>query len=542
MIDESIEVLAARYGAAYRWLVTTAGMLAAMVMILSSTMVNVAVPSIMGSFGVGQDEAQWMATAFLATMTASQLLGAWVIASFGQRVGYIGSVAVFIAGSLLCASAPNIDMLIVGRVVQGFAAGVAQPLAMVMIFRVFPPERRGLAMSLYGMGIMIAPILGPVVGGVTIDLLGWRELFYIPLPVTVVAAVMGFLFFPTRDREVQRPPFDWTGYALLVGAIVCLMTFIGNGQREGWGSDSILLTALIGLVCAVVFVITQTRSRSPLLDFTLFRNPQFAAAALLGFVFGAGNFASTYAIPVFVQEVQYFTPTLAGMVTIPAGIVLMCMFPVGGRLVDAFPVHYLAMGGLLVFAGGTALLWTADARTTFWTLAIYVVVGRIGLSLLMPTINVSALRSLPPGQLEQGSGTVNFVRLMGGACGVNTLVVFMERRSEFHADALTATLTPANTSSQELLARVAELLGTDGLPETLHLPGGIALPRPGGRGTSQHHGLPGRLPHDHRGVPGGVAAGVGPRALESPPDPLTHRDAAPGGPPRARPAPRDPIC
>jgi DHA2 family multidrug resistance protein len=463
---DNLEALAVRYGPAYKWIVTFTGMIAAMTTILSSTMVNVAVPSIMGSYGVGQDDAQWMATAFLATMTASQLLGAWVIAAIGHRAGYLGAVGIFIAGSFLCALAPNIDVLIAGRVVQGFAAGIVQPLAMVMMFRVFPPHKRGLAMSVYGMGIMIAPILGPVVGGLTIDLIGWRELFYIPLPVTVVALALGSIFFPGRDPG-EIPPFDWTGYAFLVGAIVCLMTFIANGQRDGWSSDAMLVRAVIGLACASAFVFTQMRSSSPLLDFTLFRHTQFAAAALLGFVFGAGNFASTYAIPVFVQTVQYFTPTLAGVVTVPAGVVLMFLFPVGGRLVDALPVHYLAMGGLLVFAAGTALLNTADAHTTFWTLAWYVIVGRVGLSLLMPTINVSALRALPPEQLNNGSGTINFIRLMGGACGVNGLVVFMEQRSEFHSAALTATQTPENLVSRELLARVAEMLSAGGVPDAV---------------------------------------------------------------------------
>ncbi len=473
MTGTSLEALSERYGTAYRWIVTFTGMIAAMTMILSSTMVNVAVPTIMGSYGVGQDEAQWMATAFLATMTASQLLGAWVISSFGHRAGYLGAVGIFIVGSFVCAWAPNIDILILGRVVQGFAAGIVQPLAMVMIFRVFPPERRGLAMSAYGMGIMIAPIMGPVVGGLTIDLIGWRELFYIPLPVTVLALMLGSVFFPGRESNAPTERFDWTGYLLLVVAITCLMVFIANGQRDGWSSDRTLIRGLLGTVCAVAFVLTQMRSSTPLLDFTLFRHPQFAAAAMLGFVFGAGNFASTYAIPVFVQTVQYFTPTLAGVVTVPAGIVLMLLFPVGGRLVDALPVHLLAMGGLLLFAAGTALLNTADAHTTFWTLAVYVIVGRIGLSLLMPTINVSALRALPPEQLNRGSGTINFIRLMGGAVGVNSFVVFIEQRAEFHSVALAATQTPSNTVSRELLEQIGLLLGSGGVPEAARASGAL---------------------------------------------------------------------
>ena len=473
MTTESVDTLYARYGPAYRWLVTTTGMMGAMVMILASTMANVAVPSIMGTFGVGQDQAQWMASAFLATMTASQLLGAWVIAAMGPRAGYLAAVAVFFVGSLICAGAPTIDILIFGRVVQGFAAGVIQPVAMVVIFRVYPADQRGLAMSLYAMGIMIAPIMGPVVGGVTIDWLSWRHVFFIPLPVAGGAMLMAALFMPTRDPTVEPPPLDWKGYILVGLAIVCLMTAIANGQRDGWVSNKIMLLFVTGAGLATAFVISQYRSSSPILNFAVFKHPQFVIAAILGFVFGAGNFGSTYIIPVFVQTVQDFTPTAAGMVTVPAGIVVMCLYPVMGRLVDNFQIRYLAMSGLALFAFGMILMHSTDVNTTFWTLAIFSIIGRVGFSIMIPAINVSALNALPPEQLDQGAGTINFVRLLGGAFGVNSLVVFMEQRTEFHSIALTATQTSRNSASRELLDQMTELLQQSGVAEAFHQPGAL---------------------------------------------------------------------
>ena len=442
-------------------------------MILSSTMVNVAVPSIMGAFGVGQSEAQWMATAFLAAMTASQLLGAWVISVFGPRVGYIGSVVIFTVGSILGASAPNIDILILARVIQGFAAGVVQPLAMVTIFKVFPLEQRGLALSVYGGGIMIAPILGPIVGGITIDASSWRELFFIPLPIAGIAMLMGAIFMPTRDPDVKPLPFDWTGYALVAGALVCLLTAIANGQRDGWFSDRIMILGGGGIALSTAFVISQLRAEAPILNCQVFKHRQFAAAAALGFVFGAGNFASTYIIPVFVQTVQNFTPTASGLVTAPAGLVVMCFFPIGGKLVDNFAARYVTMFGLAVFAFGAALLSGTDVNTAFWILAFFVVIGRLGQSIMLPAINVSALKALPPEQLNNGSGSINFVRLMGGAFGVNTLVVFMEQRTEFHAISLTATQTAGNASSRELLDMVSSLLHGGGVPDAVLQPGAL---------------------------------------------------------------------
>ncbi len=356
LATDSIETLQARYGPGYRWIVTLTGMTAAMTMILSSTMVNVAVPTIMGTFGVGQSDAQWMSTAFLAAMTASQLLGAWVISVAGPRGGYIAAVSLFIIGSLLGAWAPNMDILILARVLQGVGAGIVQPIAMVTIFRVFPARKRGLAMSIYGMGIMLAPIMGPVVGGITIDASSWRFLFFIPLPIAGLAVLLGTLFMPVREKDTVRLPFDWVGYGLVVGAIFCMMTAIANGQREGWASLYIVLLGSAGIGLSVAFVLSQLRATAPILDFSVFRHRQFAAAAVLGFVFGAGNFASTYIIPVFVQTVQNFTPTDSGLVTLPAGLVVMAFFPIAGRMVDAFPAHYLAMVGLLLFALGAALV------------------------------------------------------------------------------------------------------------------------------------------------------------------------------------------
>ena len=444
-----------------------------MTMILSSTMLNVAVPSIMGTYGVGQDQAQWMSTAFLSAMTASQLLGAWVISIFGPRGGYLGAVVLFFFGSLLGAWAPNIDILILARTLQGLAAGVVQPIAMVTIFRVFPAHQRGLAMSLYGMGIMLAPIMGPVVGGITIDAISWQFLFFIPLPIAGLAILLGTLFMPTRDEDTDPLPFDWIGYCLLVAAIVCSMIAIANGQRDGWASDRIMLLGGAGIGLSVAFVISQLRSTAPILDFSVFRHRQFAAAAALGFVFGAGNFASTYIIPVFVQTVQNFTPTAAGLVTAPAGLVVMLFFPIAGRMVDAFPARYLTMLGLMLFALGAALLHLTDVNTAFLTLVFYVIIGRIGQSIMLPAINVSALGALPQDKLNNGSGTINFIRLMGGAFGVNLLVVFMEMRTEFHATALTATQTAGNAASRELLDLVKDLLAQGGLPETLLHPGSL---------------------------------------------------------------------
>ena len=440
-------------------------MIGAMTMVLSATMVNVAVPSIMGAYGVGQDMAQWAATAFIATMVASQLLNSWMVAAFGQRLAYTLTLVLFTIGSLVCAVSVSIEMLIVGRIMQGFSAGIIQPLVMATIISVFPPERRGFAMGLYGMGVTLSPSLGPMAGGLTIDAMTWRHIFLVPLPLVALSFAMGVVFMPSKKFSKAMPPFDWTGYVLLGTGLICLMTGIGNGHRWGWGSDGILGLFSVGLIAAIAFVYWQAHAKAPLLDLTFFMKPRFAAAMVIAFAFGAGNFATNYAIPVFAQTVQGFTPSKAGMVLLPAGILLMMMIPFSGKLADRAPPHLPIMAGVAMFAFATYLMSGSDVNTPFMMVALFGVCSRLGLGLVMPNMGAAAMRGIPPDKLNKAAGAYNFTRQLGGAFGVNFVVVMMEYRTAFHADAMAVTQTSANSLTRDMLGKVEGLLSGAGLPE-----------------------------------------------------------------------------
>lgn len=469
----TIEDRFAQFGPNYRYYVAFAGMLGVMSMVLSVTIVNVAVPSVMGAYGIGQDLAQWMATAFIATMTLSQLLNNWLVEAFGQRLTFLIVIVVFFLGTAIAATSPTYDFIILGRILQGFSAGVSQPLVMVVLFQVFPENRRGLAMGLYGMAIMLAPGIGPFIGGVAIDTFSWRYIFYIPLPFSAAAFILGFFLMPGPIEKRRLPPFDWSGFIVLSVALIMLLTAMADGQRFGWTSNYILIRASIAVACVALFVFLQLRSESPLLDMSLFGNPGFSAAVLVATVFGFGNMASSYAIPVFVQTVGGYSATEAGLVLIPAGLVLMALFPVAGRFSDRVPAHYPIMAGLLFFALGAALMTTTDTNTAFWTVAIFTMIGRFGMGLIMPPLVSSAMKSLDADQLNRGSGTLNFMRQLGGSVGINSLVVLMAQRTQFHSDALTATQTPANPVSREFLDSVENLLDESGVPEALHQSGAL---------------------------------------------------------------------
>ncbi len=294
-----------------------------------------------------------------------------------------------------------------------------------------------------------------------------------PLPLVAIAFTMGIAFMPSKKFSRHLPDFDWTGYVLLGTALVCLMTGIGNGQRWGWGPDGILSLFTIGFIAAGGFVYWQAHAKAPLLDLTLFLNPRFAAAMVIAFAFGAGNFATNYAIPVFARTIQGFTPTKAGMVLAPAGLLLMMMIPFSGKLADHVPPHYPIMTGVAMFAFAAFLMSNADVNTPFLMVAVFAIVSRLGLGLVMPNMGAAAMRTIPHERLNNAAGAYNFTRQLGGAFGVNCVVVAMEYRTAFHADALTATQTSANSLTRDFVGKVEGLLSESGLPEAARHAGAL---------------------------------------------------------------------
>ncbi len=472
MRAESVDVLFDRFGPSYQLFVTVTGMTASFVMVVSGGIVNVAVPDVMGTFGIGLDQVQLMTTAFNVAMTTSQLLNAWVIAVFGQRIGFTATLIIFTIGSLICGFADDFSFVVLGRTMQGFSAGVIQPLVMVTIFQVFPSDRRGAAMGLYGMALSLAVAIGPAFGGIAIEALNWRSIFFVPLPLVVVAFGAGLVFMPSY-RDAREQPFDWTGYGLIIVTLYCIMTGLTDGQRDGWVSNTIVSYFVVAAVAAIAFLRSQLRRGSTLVDLSLFRNREYTSIIIITLIFGIGNFGTGYAVPVFGQLVQGMTPFAAGLVVMPAALAVALALPFTGRLADTISPRLGIMTGLGLFAMGSALMIDADVNTPYVNIMLYYMISRFGMAFTMPFLMNSALRSLPPEQLNAGAGMVNFCRQLGGSLGTNAWVVFVQMRTQFHSDALTATQDSSNAASRELLEGVGQVLREAGVPETVTEPGAL---------------------------------------------------------------------
>ena len=325
-------------------------------------------------------------------------------------------------------------------------------------------------MGIYSVGVVLAPALGPVLGGWLIDTLSWRYVFLAAVPFALFSIPLAMVFMPKREPDATAPRFDWSGVMLLSLFLVTFMTALSEGPKDDFGGDDVAVLFFCAATSGMAFIAWELRARDPMIDLSLFANSRFLAAAIVTLVIGAGLFGSTYLLPLFMQIVQGYKPTDAGMLMVPAGLMMAIFFPIAGRLSDQMSPRRLIMFGVIVFGISSLLTAQVTLHTPFLTLALWTMLGRIGLSFIFPCLNAAALRSLPLHQLAQGSGIVNFLRQLGGAFGVNALVIFLERRSAFHVGALAQEVSQTSPGLGEWFRLLQPTLVEGNLVDHLDLP------------------------------------------------------------------------
>lgn len=430
----SLAALRERHGPNYRWKVLATVVIGTVAAILSSTIVNVAVPDLSRHFGLGQERAQWVAAGFMAAMTLAMLPTPWLLARFGYRRTFSAAVLALGCGGAIGGLAAHYPLVLAMRVLEGLAAGVLQPIPAIIVMRAFGPGEQGRAMGIFGFGVVLAPALGPSVGGVLVELFGWRSIFFVVLPFCVLALGLAWRYLPNSapggvaaDRQLR---LDVTGLALASGATLALL----NGLAELGQADRRIAFALLAAAAALLlaFVLHQRRRArrglQPLLALPLFKGRVFAAGSLVAFIYGMALFGSTYLVPVFMQTGLQFPPSEAGFVLLPAGIVLALTIPLAGRLADRWPVHAMVAAGLILLAASFALMTAVGTGTALWIIAAMAVLGRLGLGLVLPSLNLGALRGVQAAQLAQAASAISFVRQLGGAVGVSLVGIFFESR------------------------------------------------------------------------------------------------------------------
>lgn len=426
MSDNSVEGLRARYGERWRWLAVATVMLGTMATVLSATVVNVALHDIMLEFGIRQGQVHWLATGFIAAMTTTMLASSWLLDHFGVRKTLAVAMLLFTVISVVGGFAVSPEQLIAARVGQGVMAGLMQPMGMYLVFRIFPRDRRGQAMGIYGMGVILAPALGPVLGGFLVDQLSWRYVMFAPAPVTLIGTLMAWRFLPLPPSRPAPYRFDLPGLVLLGATLALALDTLNRLQNLAGQEWRVLIGALLSMLALLAFVLRERGARHPLVNMAVLRKPVFLFACLGAMALGLALFGSTYLIPLFVQTALDYSATAAGLLMLPAGLVLGATFPLAGRLADKESSRKLVIGGIALFAGSAVLFALSDLTLAFGWLALWAIIGRIGIGFMLPALSTGALNPLAPEELGAGSSTLNFARQLGGAFGVNMVALTIE--------------------------------------------------------------------------------------------------------------------
>ena len=440
--------LQAHYGERYRWLLLVSVMVGTMASIMSSTIVNVAIPDMSQHFTLGQDRAQWVTSGFMVAMTVSMLTTPWLLARYGYRRTYAACMLLLMAGGVAGGFANSFGLVLGARVAEGLAAGVVQPIPAIIIMRAFAPHEQGRASGLFGMGVVLAPALGPSVGGILVDLFGWRSIFFMVVPLCLASLWLAYKYVPVTApggvaANRNGAGLDWRG--LMLGAIgtLCLLNGMVN-LHGGNGLEAAMLLASAAVLMGV-FVWWQHRlaasGGTPLMNLALFACRPFAMGSVVAFIYGTALFGSTYLLPVYMQLGLNLSASYVGTILLPAGLVLAVTIALVGRLADKQPTWRLVSIGLALLATSFALMSTITLTSALWLLVVWATLGRIGLGFILPSLNLGSLRPLHESLLSQGSSTINFLRMLGGAIGVSLCGIVLEWRLAVHGDSLANTVS-----------------------------------------------------------------------------------------------------
>lgn len=414
------------HGTAYRRKTILALMMGIFPIIMSATVINVAIPEIQSFFSAGHLAAQVLASAFLASMTASMLLSGGVIGRLGVRVAFRWVNLGFVLASLsvLLMGGGGFAWLVLARIVQGALAGIAQSLALIVIMSVFPPEQRGRAISIYGLGIVLSPTIGPVLGGALTTAFGWQSIFLFSLPFSLLSMALGDRRLPVAapadlPRRIRAAPVAYL--VLFVGGLAAAFLLWLREPVAGW------ILAAVSASGFALFILDQSRASLQMLNFRLLQRSGVAAACLVSFAYGAGLYGSTYLIPVYIRLVGQHSSWEAGMALLPSGIVLAGTLYLAGSLTDRLSAASVLFAGLLAFTlSNAAFLLTLTPVNLVWVIG-YTIIGRIGLGLTIPSLNAGATRLAPETYASTVAVLVNYFRQLGGTVGVGAVGLLLER-------------------------------------------------------------------------------------------------------------------
>jgi EmrB/QacA subfamily drug resistance transporter len=434
----SLADLQARYGERLRWRFLYTLMVGTVAAIMSSTIINVAVPDMSHHFDLSPSQAQWLSSSFMLAMTLSMLTTPWLLGRYGYRRTYTAALSLLMVGGVVGGLAQSLDVVLAMRVVEGLAAGVTMPIPALIIMRAFESHEQAKATSVFGVGVVLAPAIGPSIGGLLVDVWNWRAIFFMVVPFCLAAIVAARRYVPVSAPGGQSAGksarLDLVGLALAAVFTVCLLNgAVGLRVLPVAEASALLAVALVALAA---FVAWQRRvmARStqggiaPLVHLDIFRNRSFQLGSRVTLIYGVSLYGSTYLMPVYMQSALGLSPSLVGVVMLPAGLMLSATMGVVGRLASRFaPAHMLQAGLVGLFLAFNAM-WLMHWTLSIALLVMLAVSNRIALGFTMPNMQVTALGDLDKGLMAYAASSVNFLRMLGGAVGIGLVGVLLDWR------------------------------------------------------------------------------------------------------------------
>jgi MFS transporter, DHA2 family, multidrug resistance protein len=443
------------------WMIAISVMLATFMEVLDTSIAAVALPYIAGSLSSTNDEATWVLTSYLVANAIVLPASSWFSLKFGRKRFLITCIIIFTISSFMCGAATSLAFILIARAVQGAGGGALQPLSQAILLESFPADKRGLGMAVFALGVVVAPVLGPTLGGWLTDTYTWRWAFYINIPIGILAIIMIMRYVedPPYIKNAKPGKLDGIGLGLLAIWLACLQIILDKGQEDDWfGATWIRWATVTLVVCFVLFLVREFRHKKPLVDLRVFRHRNFSIGCLLIGLFGATLYGLVTLLPLFYQELMGYTALNAGWAVSPRGIGAILAMPVIGILTAKIDNRYLIMTGFLLFAISSLRFGQATLEISQWSFIWVIIISGFGSGCVFVPLSTTTLSGMPNEEIGNAAGLYNLLRNIGGSIGIAVVNTMVIRRAQLHRTELSHSLSLANPNFQNRLEAVEHFL------------------------------------------------------------------------------------
>lgn len=445
------------------WLIAASVMLATFMEVLDTSIANVSLPHIAGSLSATTSESTWVLTSYLVSNAIILPTTNWLGHYFGRKRFLIGCIAIFALSSALCGAASSLGFLLFARVLQGAGGGALQPISQAVLLESFPPEKRGAAMALYGLGIVVAPIIGPTLGGWITDNYSWRWIFYINVPIGILAVLMVHMFIedPPYIKNQKPGRIDYAGFGLMAVGLATLQIVLDKGQESDWFSSPFITWAIVlAIVSLAAFVIWELRVKEPIVNLRVLANRNFAVGTALIAALGVVLYGTIALLPLFLQTLLGYPALQSGLAVSPRGIGAVISMMIVGRLVGKIDGRYLVMFGFLVMGVATYMLADIDLTISVSNIAWPQVISGLAMGFVFVPLTVMATGTLTTEQIGNATGIFSLMRNLGGSFGIAGVTTMLARGAQVHQAAMVSHLTPYDPVFQQRFRDLASVFAS----------------------------------------------------------------------------------